>query len=57
MGAKDWEDGMWRCCFLGAECPSGKMDKEADNGDSCTIRRMYLLPLDHTLKNGYSGKV
>lgn len=37
MGAKDWEDGMWRC-FLGAECQSGKVDKEADNGDSCTTR-------------------
>lgn len=25
-------------------------------GDGCTAVRMYLVPLDHTLKNGEDGK-
>ena len=25
---------------------------EMDGGDGCTTMRMYLMPLNHTLKNG-----
>lgn len=27
-----------------------------DGGDGCTAMRMYLLPLNHTLKNDYDDK-
>lgn len=42
---------------MGAELLFGEMKKmEMDKGDGCTILWIYLIPLTHTLENGYNGK-
>lgn len=28
-----------------------------DSGDGCSAVQIYLLPLNHTLENGYNGKL
>lgn len=42
-------------CLMGTKFQFGKMKRvlEMDGGDGHTIMRMYLIPLNCTVKNGY----
>lgn len=45
---------MGSCCLMDLEFQFGKIRRvmEMSGGDRCTAMRMYLTPLNYTLKNG-----